>query len=245
MTVVARLPEHGSAARPGKQSQSVRCAAGTASSAFPSPSRCGERRRQRARGPSRQTRLLLPAGRGLAVACASRYAFGRPGAARRDRRGKNQAVDFAELFERERSRYDDGIARLDRRAARADRERGLRGRPGAAHARPLRRGSRVARPCGGALAGELGAAPPASWGRPVGAIKAAVIAGSGSAEGYSRWALALGSAEAESPIGRYAATLALLVLRRWPEAGGARVDAPGAGRLPGGGRRCARRDRGG
>jgi hypothetical protein len=32
------------------------------------------------------------------------------------------------------------------------------------------------------------------------------------------WALSLGTATAESPIGRYAATLALLALGRWPEA---------------------------
>lgn len=62
-------------------------------------------------------------------------------------------------------------------------------------------------------------AEPESWGRPVGAIKAAVIAGRGAAATYSRWALELGSAEAGSPIGWYAATLALLVLERWAEAG--------------------------
>ena len=34
----------------------------------------------------------------------------------------------------------------------------------------------------------------------------------------ARWTLELGSATAPSPIGRYAAMLALLVLERWPEA---------------------------
>jgi hypothetical protein len=58
-------------------------------------------------------------------------------------------------------------------------------------------------------------APPGSWGRPIGAMKALVMAGDWSdAEAAARWALELGVAEAESPIGRYAAALALLVLGR-------------------------------
>ncbi len=62
-------------------------------------------------------------------------------------------------------------------------------------------------------------APPGSWGRPIGAIKAHVLAGDwAGAERDAQWALAEGAAEAESPIGRYAAALALLVLSRWGEA---------------------------
>jgi hypothetical protein len=62
-------------------------------------------------------------------------------------------------------------------------------------------------------------APPDAWGRPVGAIKASLLAGDDAAAGeLARWTLELGSATAPSPIGRYAATLALLVLERWPEA---------------------------
>jgi hypothetical protein len=62
-------------------------------------------------------------------------------------------------------------------------------------------------------------APPSSWGRPIGAMKARLLAGDREgAEGDARWALALGTAEAESPIGRYAACLALLVLARDAEA---------------------------
>jgi hypothetical protein len=58
-------------------------------------------------------------------------------------------------------------------------------------------------------------APPGSWGRPIGAMKALVLAGDWpSAEGAARWALELGAAEADSPIGRYAGSLALLVLGR-------------------------------
>jgi len=62
-------------------------------------------------------------------------------------------------------------------------------------------------------------APPDSWGRPIGALKAELIAGRGAAvEELARWALELGAATADSPIGRYAGTLALLALERWPEA---------------------------
>lgn len=56
-------------------------------------------------------------------------------------------------------------------------------------------------------------APPDSWGRPIGAVKALVLAGDWpAAEDAARWALETGAAEAASPIGRYAAALALLVL---------------------------------
>lgn len=58
-----------------------------------------------------------------------------------------------------------------------------------------------------------------SWGRPIGAIKAALLAGDDDAAGeYARWALEAGAERSESPIGRYAAALALLVLERWPDA---------------------------
>jgi hypothetical protein len=58
-----------------------------------------------------------------------------------------------------------------------------------------------------------------SWGRPIGAIKAALLAGDDEAAGeYARWALEAGAERSESPIGRYAAALALLVLERWPDA---------------------------
>ena len=62
-------------------------------------------------------------------------------------------------------------------------------------------------------------ATPTSWGRPIGAIKAELIAGrDDEVAAYARWALELGTVEAESPIGRYAATLALLALDRRDEA---------------------------
>jgi hypothetical protein len=62
-------------------------------------------------------------------------------------------------------------------------------------------------------------APPGSWGRPLGAMKARLLAGDWEAAGAdARWALDEGAESAESPIGGYAACLALLVLGRWEEA---------------------------
>ena len=56
-------------------------------------------------------------------------------------------------------------------------------------------------------------APPDSWGRPIGAMKALLLAGEDASDAAG-WALDAGAAEAASPIGRYAGTLALLVLGR-------------------------------
>ena len=56
-------------------------------------------------------------------------------------------------------------------------------------------------------------APAGSWGRPIGAMKSRLIAGDFvGAEEDARWTLDAGAAESESPIGRYAAALAQLVL---------------------------------
>jgi hypothetical protein len=62
-------------------------------------------------------------------------------------------------------------------------------------------------------------APPGSWGRPIGALKSRLIAGdsAGSRQDAS-WALAAEAAGSESPIGRYSAALAFLVLSRDAEA---------------------------
>jgi hypothetical protein len=58
-----------------------------------------------------------------------------------------------------------------------------------------------------------------SWGRPIGALKASLLAGDDAAvDELARWTLTLETPTAESPIGRYAAALALLTLGRWPEA---------------------------
>lgn len=61
----------------------------------------------------------------------------------------------------------------------------------------------------------LADAPAGSWGRPIGAMKALVLADDwAAAEDAARWTLEYGAADAESPIGRYAAALALLILGR-------------------------------
>jgi hypothetical protein len=62
-------------------------------------------------------------------------------------------------------------------------------------------------------------APAGSWGRPIGAIKAHILAGDWeAAERDADWTLQEGAAAGESPIGKYAACLALLVLGRWRDA---------------------------
>jgi len=56
-------------------------------------------------------------------------------------------------------------------------------------------------------------APPGSWGRPIAILKARILAADwAGAESDARWTLEQDAADSESPIGRYAATLALLVL---------------------------------
>jgi hypothetical protein len=54
-------------------------------------------------------------------------------------------------------------------------------------------------------------APPDSWGRPIAAMKSLLLAGD-NARDAARWALDARAADATSPIGTYAATLAHLVL---------------------------------
>jgi hypothetical protein len=54
-------------------------------------------------------------------------------------------------------------------------------------------------------------APPDAWGRPIAAMKARLLAGEPAVD-EARWALDAGSDDSKSPIGRYAAALAHLVL---------------------------------
>lgn len=128
-------------------------------------------------------------------------------------------MEWSDHRERQASRYADGLARL----------------PDDADARQ-RQLTRVANAALGAGFAELMAgqrdeaerwlleaasryresyngAPPDSWGRMIGAVKLRVVAGDWrGAAADARWALECDAASAASPIGRYAASIAELVL---------------------------------
>jgi hypothetical protein len=135
-------------------------------------------------------------------------------------------VDWAGHARREEERYRDGKARLPGTADRDARQRQLTRIGNAASGAGLARlmGGDGGAPGWFARAVEryresFELAPPGSWGRPIAILKARLLAGDwGGAEADSRWTLEQGAADAESPIGRYAATLALLVLGRYSEA---------------------------
>jgi len=136
-------------------------------------------------------------------------------------------ADWASHVEREAARYQDGEGRLGQAADADSRQRQL---------------TRMGNAAGGAglallmqnradKAGEwfdraarryresYDDAPPGSWGRPIGMIKSRVLAGDWEAAAEeARFALGQGAADSGSPIGRYAACLALLVLGRDAEA---------------------------
>jgi hypothetical protein len=130
-------------------------------------------------------------------------------------------VDWSEHEQRERERYLDGEARLPDAADPDSRQRQLTrmgNAAGGAGLALLMRGERDEAAEWLHRAAEryresFEDAPPGSWGRPIGAMKALVLAGdwTGAADA-ARWALEAGAAEAESPIGRYAAALARLLL---------------------------------
>jgi hypothetical protein len=136
-------------------------------------------------------------------------------------------MDWAEHARREDARYRDGEARLPEAEDQDSRQRQLT-RMGNAAA-----GAGLARLMAGdteegrewfARAVEryresYELAPPGSWGRPIAILKARILSGDWEgAESDAGWTLEQGAADAESPVGRYAATLALLVLGRDREA---------------------------
>jgi hypothetical protein len=135
--------------------------------------------------------------------------------------------DWDAHAEREVARYEDGEARLPSIEATDDRQRQLTrmgNAAGGAGLALIMDGRAEEAATWFARAADryresFDGAPPGSWGRPIGAMKARVLAGDWEgAEADALWALEVGSAEAESPIGRYAACLALLVLERDEEA---------------------------
>jgi hypothetical protein len=136
-------------------------------------------------------------------------------------------VDWAGHAWREHERYRDGEARLPNAEDQDARQRQLTRMGNAAG------GVGLARLMGGdteearewfARAVEryhesFESAPPGSWGRPIAILKARILAGDWDrAEADARWTLEQRPGETESPIGRYAGILALLVLGRDDEA---------------------------
>ena len=134
-------------------------------------------------------------------------------------------ADWEDVVEREIGRYHDGEARLP---AEADpRQRQLTRMGNAANGAGLAllmlgRRDEAAKWFGHAAERwreSFGDSPPDSWGRPIGAIKARLLAGDrAGAEEAARWALEARAANSESPIGRYAAVLAHLALGQDEEA---------------------------
>jgi hypothetical protein len=129
--------------------------------------------------------------------------------------------DWAAHAQREQKRYRDGETRLPSATDRDVRQRQLTRMGNAAYGAGLAllvAGHRDQAAEWLARSAEryresFADAPPGSWGRPIGALKARVLAGDWeAAEDEARWALDAGAAESESPIGSYAATLAFLVL---------------------------------
>ena len=165
-------------------------------------------------------------------------------------------LGWAAHFERERLRYADGEARLPGISEPDGRQRQLTRMGNAAFGAGLallmaERRAEAADWFALAAARyreSFQDAPPGSWGRPIGALKAQLLAGDrAAAEEAARWTLSTGAAEGDSPIGRYAACLAELVLGDdaasepraagpdWPKAFAARTD-----RQCGRSRRCRR-----
>ena len=136
----------------------------------------------------------------------------------RERRGNE---DWAAHLEREEARYRDGEARLPDARDADTRQRQLtrlgNAAGGAGLALLMLRRADEANTWFHRAADRYREsfpdAPPGSWGRPIGAMKSLVLAGDWpAAEDAARWALETGAPDADGPIGRYAAALALLVL---------------------------------
>ena len=136
-------------------------------------------------------------------------------------------MDWSEHVAREEERYRDGEERLPEAADPDARQRQLTRMGNAAYGAAL----------ASLMAGDETAArewftraveryeesfadaPPGSWGRTIGAMKARVLAGDWQrAEDAARWTLDEEAERADSPIGKYAACLARLILRQDREA---------------------------
>jgi hypothetical protein len=131
-----------------------------------------------------------------------------------------RASDWQATAWRERERYADGVARLGETRDADARQRQLTRIANAAYGAGLallmqgRRDEAATwlRDSAKRYRESADGAPPGSWGRPIGALKASLLAGDeDGAVAAARWTLATAAPEAESPIGRYAAALASLV----------------------------------
>jgi hypothetical protein len=128
-------------------------------------------------------------------------------------------ADWEERAARARERFDDGAARLPEGADEGQRQLTRMGNAAwAAGLSLLMLGRRAEADDWLVRAAETYRrswpdAPPGSWGRPIGAMKARLIAGDvDGGRTDARWALDAGASASESPIGRYAGALAELVL---------------------------------
>jgi hypothetical protein len=136
-------------------------------------------------------------------------------------KGAGTGEDWQAHVDREEARYRDGESRLPDAADADSRQRQLTRLGNASAGAGLallmdgRREEAVARLTRAAerYRESFAEAPPGSWGRPIGAMKARLLADDwDGAAADARWTLDAGAAEADSPIGRYAAALAFLVL---------------------------------
>ena len=130
-------------------------------------------------------------------------------------------ADWDAHFERERDRFEEGAARVDAVDDDDGRQRQLTRLGNAAYGAGLallmsgrqdEAGRWFAR-AAERYRESFPLAPPGSWGRPIGALKARILT-----VDWPGAADEAGAADAESPIGRYAATLALLTLGEDDEA---------------------------
>ena len=128
-------------------------------------------------------------------------------------------MDWEAHAAREEGRYEDGLTRLpeepDARQRQLVRMATAAGGAGLARLMQRRRAEAADwfRRSAERYRESFEHAPRESWGRLIGAIKSRLLGGDwDGAREDARWALAQGPAESESPIGRYAATLAALVL---------------------------------
>ena len=136
-------------------------------------------------------------------------------------------TDWAEHVERETARYRDGESRLpdaedadarQRQVTRLGNAAGGAGLALLAQGRTDEAAEWLAR-AAERYRESWDNAPPGSWGRPIGMLKARLLADDwDAARAEARWTLDQAAGAAESPIGRYAACLANLVLERWDDA---------------------------